>query len=161
MTQLRWVRCSLVVAFVLSAAVVVARAAIGPFHFVLSVNSPLVSEGICALAATLLLLLSRSDEVRPSAVGTGGLVAVLLITALCLLPILSFPLVCDEYVLAALGRNMGPQAMWHALTHAGEDHFFRPMADASLVLDGMAGWHLLSLAVIRWAGMVQERGPVG
>jgi len=141
-------RCLLVVAFVLSAAAVVARAAIGPFRFLLLVNSPLVSEGICALAATLLLFRSRPGEIRSSAtMHMGGLAAVLLITALCLLPILSFPLVCDEYVLAVLARNMGPQAMWHALTHGGEDHFFRPLADASLALDGMAGWHLLSLAL--------------
>ena len=148
MTQLRWVRCLLVVTFVLSAAAVVARAAIGPFRLFLSVNSPLVSEGICALAATLLLLLSRSGEIRRSPkVRTGGLIAVLLVTALCLLPILSFPLVCDEYVLAVLARKMGPQAMWHFLTHAGEDHFFRPLADTSLALDRVAGWHLLSLVL--------------
>ena len=141
-------RCVLIVALVLSGAIVITRAAIGPFHFFLSVRSPLVSEGICALAATLLLLLSRPEEIRSSAVArTAGLVAVLLVTALLLSPILSFPLVCDEYVLASLARSMGPQKMWHALTHAGEDHFYRPLADASVALDGLAGWHLLSLAL--------------
>jgi hypothetical protein len=138
----------------LSAAAIIVRAAVGPFHLVLSVRSPLVSEGICALSATLLLLLSPSGEIRtPAPAGRGRMAAVLSITALCLLPLLSFPLVCDEYVQVVLARMMGPETMWQFLTHAGTDHFFRPLADASIGLDrlcaglGLAGWHLLSLVL--------------
>ncbi|MEO7145289.1 MAG: hypothetical protein ABI165_17475, partial [Bryobacteraceae bacterium] len=81
-----WLRWPLFAALVLSGAALATRAAIGPFHFVLFVNRPLVAEGAFALAATLLLL-SRHNAAAPSSnAPPASLAAALLLTAAFLFP---------------------------------------------------------------------------
>jgi hypothetical protein len=141
----RWL---LIFALAISGAVAVARAALGPFEFPFPVHSPLVSEGVCALAATLLFLLRNAanpqrDVRRPT------IVVILLLTAAALAPCISLPLVCDEFRLAAAGRAMRLSSIGYEFTHAGADRFFRPLADATLGIDARwagldpAGWHVL------------------
>ncbi len=143
----------LIVTVVLSGGVVITRAAIGPFHLLLGVNSPLVAEGICALAGTLLLLLNGT---KPSPPATSrvpiwpALAAILLVTAAATAASLRFPLVCDEYELAAESRTVN----WTAFTHpATTDRFFRPLADLSLRLDALwadtnpFGWRILGFVL--------------
>ena len=126
----------------MTGAVVAARAGLGPFHFLVWVRSPLVAEGVSALALTLLLLM-RDGEPRAA----GGRPRVrsyalaLAVTAVALGASLRFPLVADEYRLAVQGRTLG----W------GTDGFFRPLADLTLRLDALwggldpLGWHVLGL----------------
>jgi hypothetical protein len=54
-----WLRRALLATLAVSGAIVAARVTFGPFHLpVLGwVRSPLVAEGVCALAATLILLM--------------------------------------------------------------------------------------------------------
>ncbi|MGH9664802.1 MAG: hypothetical protein ACRD9L_10295, partial [Bryobacteraceae bacterium] len=154
LATLRWL---LAVAMAVSGAAIVTRAAAGPFHFLLNVNRPLVAEGVFALAATLLLLTIRRDSrdaaLQPAPVSAAEVAAVLLLTAICLYPLLRFPLVCDEYVLAAHGRAMDWAAALSLFRHAAMDPFFRPLADLSLPLDAWwagaspAGWHALGFAL--------------
>lgn len=141
----------------MSGAAIVARAAIGPYRFLLYVNRPLVAEGVFALAATLLLLtISSSPHDETQRYGSKSLaapVAAILLSAACLFPLLRFPLVCDEYVLAAQGRAMDAAAALSLFTHTAIDPFFRPLADLSLLLDASwsgaspVGWHALGFAL--------------
>jgi hypothetical protein len=155
-------RLLLVVTLLVSGAVVLARAALGPFHFLVWVRSPLVAEGVCALAATTLLLFNRRQPL-PAKTSSAGLAAVVLLTGAATVGTLFFPLVCDEYTLAAEGRAMSWAAARDAFTHPGIDPFFRPLADLTLRLDavwaGDAAWrwrmpgfllHLLNTALVFW-----------
>jgi hypothetical protein len=150
-----WRRRALVAALAVSGALLVARAALGPLAFPIPVRSPLVVEGVFALAATLLFLRSGTKPEAPadakSRVGV-RLGMVLALTGGCLAVSLWFPLVCDEYVLAARGFGMNATAAAGEFTRAGVDRFFRPVADLSLWLDARwasgvepPGWHILSL----------------
>jgi hypothetical protein len=137
---------------VLSGAVVVARAAFGPFHLLVWVRSPLVGEGVAALAFTSLMLL-RDGEPR-AATGRPAIrsyALVLALTAAALGASLWFPLVCDEYVLATQGRAISWISAGRAFLQAGGDGFYRPLADLSLSVDALwagldpPGWHVLGL----------------
>ncbi|HLJ14571.1 MAG TPA: hypothetical protein VKV15_08760 [Bryobacteraceae bacterium] len=153
---LAWLRWLLVVALGLSGAALVTRAAVGPFHFVLFINRPLVAEGILALSATILFLTHTSPATKQTHIPRlpfVGFAACLVLTAVYLYNSLSFPLVCDDYVLAADGRGMDWATAISRFTHTGIDRFFRPLADASLRLDVLwagtnpVGWHILGCAL--------------
>jgi hypothetical protein len=151
MKILRWALGS---AAALGGAVVAARAAIGPFHFLVWVRSPLVAEGVSALALTLLLLM-RDGE--PRAAGgrprVRSYVLALAVTAVALGASLKFPLVADEYRLAVEGRTLGWTEAGRGFVRAGADGFYRPLAEATLRLDALwagldpVGWHVLGIVL--------------
>jgi hypothetical protein len=148
---LRW---PLFLTFALSGAAVAARAGLGSFRFLIAVRSPLVGEGVCALAVTLLLLMRHGSVPAPAKyLPLCPPAGILAMTAACLSAVLWFPLVCDEYVLAAQARGMGWAEARAFFTRPSADRFFRPLADLSLRLDTLwagadpFGWHALSLVL--------------
>ncbi|MGI8743697.1 MAG: hypothetical protein ACR2NN_14205 [Bryobacteraceae bacterium] len=118
-----------------SAALLLARGVFGPFDLIWPVHNPLNLE--CALALAILLsLLARSVRAhaplyaRPFAAGAPVVVAV--ITAVAYLPILSMPLVTDDYIhLRQISSGQAPTPI-ECLTHScGGPRFFRPLGFAT------------------------------
>ena len=126
-----------------SAAVLLIRAVIGPFWIV---HNPLTAEiGFALSVLCVWLLRSQAQDIRGSAAKSGRwpLLLIPVAAAIAFSPILSMPLVTDDYIhLRQIVDGEAPTPLG-CLTHScGGPRFFRPLGFATY----WAEWELWGLA---------------
>lgn len=123
------------------ALVISLRALLGPFVFLLPVNSPINGESAFALALTMLLVLGSAAKSNGraeapvqgmgparssgrSAIASLALLA--LVTAICFQRSLSFYFLSDDFALLKLSSSFSRDYLLQLLARGGGDGFFRP-----------------------------------
>ena len=142
---MKFLRWAFVGIAAVSAVLLLARGIIGPFWMM---HSPLTAE--CALAISVLCVLLTGDrrvrEVPAIAQAHWShVVLVLLAAAIGFLPVLSMPLITDDYIhLRQISSGEAPTALG-CLTHScGGPQFFRPLGFATY----WAEWELWGTAAM-------------
>ncbi|HEV2688343.1 MAG TPA: hypothetical protein VGV35_07305 [Bryobacteraceae bacterium] len=146
----QWILCASCVFF---GALLAWRALWGPFDSPVHVNSPLNVESLFGLSAILLLLVRADSSVpeRPDRRGS-DLLALVSITAIVVVSFwrtAGFYFLSDDFI--QLKYALRP--MYHLLTMAGGDGFYRPLSNASMRLTGAGAgsnpiyWHSAAIAL--------------
>lgn len=166
--MLKLLRVALLAIAGLCALVISLRALLGPFVFLLPVNSPINAESAFALALTMLLVLGSAAKSNGraeapvqgmgltrssgrSAIASLALLA--LVTAICFQRSLSFYFLSDDFVLLKLSNSFSRDYLLQLLTRGGGDGFFRPAGYISLGINARwAGydpfaWHFSGLLI--------------
>jgi hypothetical protein len=131
----RWVRRLLAGVAVASGALLLLRAVAGPYRFVLPVNSPIALECTLAVALLLSLLAARGTGGRDSEFETrrrwrSAAVVVRAVVA-AFWPILSMPLVTDDYIhMRQTSAGLAPSPVESLTQASGGPRFFRPAGAA-------------------------------
>jgi hypothetical protein len=144
---MRALRLCLLVALCASGAVLLARAILGPFRFLVAVSSPVNAEGTFALAAVGLLLTrgganpGGSAAVSPRTQLVQAFVIVSAVAA-SFWPSLSSPLNSDDFIFVHQLRAGAGASPWRHFTEpSGGPRYFRPLA------------MVVREAEMRWAGI--------
>lgn len=166
--MLKLLRVALLSIAGLCALVISLRALLGPFVFLLPVNSPINAESAFGLAFTMLLVLrsaaKSNGRIEPPVQGMGparsggrsaiaALALLALVTAICFWRSLSFYFLSDDFVLLKLSNSFSRDYLLQLLTRGGGDGFFRPAGYISLGLNARwAGydpfaWHFSGLLI--------------
>ena len=125
-----WIRRLLFATAAVSGVLLLLRAVVGPFG---PVNNPLNLESALALSVLLMLLSSQGTAKqtgRPNLQWSWAIVGIVAVVAY--IPILSMPLVTDDYIhLHQISTGAAPTAL-ECLTHScGGPRFFRPAGFAT------------------------------
>ncbi len=125
------------------------RTIIGPFHFGMSVNSPINAETIFAASFLQLILSSsqngisatHSQKLNLPGIRNSWLIAFLCIgTLAAYIPSLQVEFLADDYAHLLAVSKADAHYAWNLFTVPAADHFFRPVGMLSYLLD------------IQWAG---------
>ncbi len=158
MRRRRYIEIALGIALFLSGLAIAVRAIDGPFHFGVSMVSPINAEGIFGIAALGLLISRATDRLQtrdPRGDSKWVLAAVGLVAAgvAAYSGSFSFPFVADDYVHIPNALHASPAYLGALFTQPGSDHFFRPVTYLSYAIEGrVAGyepvvWHALSVVL--------------
>ncbi len=148
----RW-RALPVSVLIFAAAIIAARASLGPFHLgPVPVNSPMNIEGFFALAFLGFVLLREPGALpHPARINDWACAAgLLLIVTAAFGRSLWFPLLSDDYILVTQARH-GAISLLKPFIEPGGDGSYRPIGYALLMFTGKWAqteafrWHLVSL----------------
>jgi len=142
---------------VASGLIVVLRAALGPFRWIVSVNNPLTAESWFGVAAALSVAM-YSREARPGRNESLSkpklrLVALVLlaVTAVVWGRALNFPFIADDYYHITNGIHADLWSLPHLFAAPAKDLFFRPFGLAAYAVEAHVwginryAWHAASL----------------
>jgi hypothetical protein len=155
----RIARALLFAILIVSGAAIAWRIAFGPFHLLLTVNSPLNAESIFGLALTALLAMECAPDrkkhlYRPPAGAIFTLVAALALAALVWAAFagsVQSYFLSDDFGIVTTANSFSASQFLKVLRTPGEDNFFRPLGWASYGLTAAwagfdpARWHLVAL----------------
>jgi hypothetical protein len=158
MRQRGYVELALKTVLFLSGVAIAVRAIGGPFHFGVSIASPINAEGVFGIAALLLLVVRATDRLQtkyPPIDSTWFMAAVGLVAAgfAAYAGSFSFPFLADDYVHIPNALHASPAYLGALFTQAGTDHFFRPVTFVSYAIEARAAgyepgaWHALSVVL--------------
>jgi len=173
---LRWVRISVKIALAVSGAVLVARAAFGPFQLFVPVRNPIGAESVFGVSAVLGLVLlaatgggsnGNPDNAIPpySAVARSQFpwhaAAIAVVCGFAAWAwTLRFPFVADDYIHTWNALHATAAYLGGLFTVPAADHFFRPFgylafaAEAPLFGLNRIGWHAFSLCLHVLTGLL-------
>ena len=141
---------------ILSGAAIVARAAIGPFHLIVSVNSPLAAESIFAVCSIALALLSKrtgAAAAEPRIRWSLLLLAVIAAVVLAFQGAQIVSFLCDDYFVAFDAVRGRGAHFFNSLVSTAQAYYYRPaaytilwFAAQPLGTDALK-WHLFSFGL--------------
>lgn len=137
-----------------SGAIILARAILGPFPLLVTVNSPLNLETAFGLALMASIAL-RDGMARPVAAAAPRwlIAAVLAIVVLSFARAMPYYFISDDFSMLQHAREFTVSRVPFLLTHCTDGTFFRPIGDLSWYLQypfsgtRPAAWHSVELAV--------------
>jgi hypothetical protein len=155
MRRRRYIDLALKAALCLSGVAIAGRAIAGPFHFGVSMVSPINAEGIFGIAALLLLIRNTSSRPQTGHRGAWPMAAIGLIAAglVAYSRSFPFPFLADDYVHIPNAIHASPAHLGALFTQAGSDHFFRPVTFLAYAVEARAAgyapvvWHAFSVAL--------------
>ena len=153
-----YVELALKIVLFLSGLAIAVRAVWGPFHFGVSIASPMRAEGLFGAAALLLLIGRGTDrlQTRYPRIDSVWFMAAVGLTAVGLAAYsrsFSFPFLADDYVHIPNALYASPAYLGALFTRPGSDHFFRPVTLVSYAIEARAAgyepvaWHALSVVL--------------
>lgn len=139
---------------VLSGAALLARAWVGPYRFLLSVQSPMNAASWFAVAVVLLVLTrGRGGTVpvspRPRSLDLAAGAALAVVTFAAYAPSLGAPFIADDYVHITTVRGAGPAFLQDLATQPLDGRFFRPVGMITYWME------------VQWAGTSEWRWRLG
>ena len=158
MRRRRYIELALRAVLFLSGVAIAVRAIAGPFHFGVSIGSPIKGEGLFGVAVLLLLLSRATDRLQtryPLIDSTWFMAAVGLVAAglAAYAGSLSFPFLADDYVHIPNALYASPAYLGALFMQPASDHFFRPATLLFYAIEARAAgyqpvvWHALSVVL--------------
>jgi hypothetical protein len=153
----RWyIELALKAVLFLSGIALAVRAIAGPFHFGVSIGSPMKAEGLFGVAVLLLLICRATDRLQtryPLIDSTCFMAAVGLMAAgfAAYSGSFVFPFLADDYVHIPNALYASQAYLGALFTQPGSDRFFRPVTFLSYAIEARAAgyepvaWHALSV----------------